>query len=353
VVARLSSMAPIFDAYDVHYAGSKDGAEVYTGVVDPKWSVGRILYGGYVFGLIIEACTKHQEKHSPMQGDPVQLSSHFLVSPGLVPYEVHIRTLKSGRSYTNIYAEFRQEGKLRVTTLALFGDLTVTPERSLGYHVEIPSPYARRIPLFTHPALIEKPKPGVEILEAVINFGDELQTVIDPAWPSRNAPAVRETFFEHPAGGNASEKMGGGGADEGRWVELTPSARGSDHSILRPSFWPIISDLVYSFPMLLGKPAHWNPTMTWTITFYGKIPPRSKDRSDTTTGLYTRAESMVDPDSRQLLVTEWWTAPSDLAQGKVEEGWRERQVCLASSEQVAIVIPPEAQRKKTQVLPKL
>lgn len=33
-------MAPLFDTYDVHYAGSKDGAEVYKGNVDPKWSIG-------------------------------------------------------------------------------------------------------------------------------------------------------------------------------------------------------------------------------------------------------------------------------------------------------------------------
>ena len=33
-------MAPLFDAFDIHYAGSKDGSEVYKGKVDPKWSIG-------------------------------------------------------------------------------------------------------------------------------------------------------------------------------------------------------------------------------------------------------------------------------------------------------------------------
>lgn len=186
-----------------------------------------------------------------------------------------------------------------------------------------------------------------------MDFGDKFQTVIDPTWPSRNAPEVREAFFDHSARGISSEKIGGGGADEGRWIELAPSVRGPDHNILRPSFWPVIADLTHSYPVLLGAPLHWNPTMTWTVTFYGKIPPRSKDRSDTTTGLYTHAKSMVDPDSRQLLVTEWWTAPSNLGEGKVEEGWRERQVCLASSEQAAIVIPPDAERKKIKTQPRL
>jgi len=64
---------------------------------------------GYIFGLIIEACTKHQEKNKPTQADPVQLSAHFLMGADLVPYEVHTKTLKSGRSYTNICAEFFQE----------------------------------------------------------------------------------------------------------------------------------------------------------------------------------------------------------------------------------------------------
>ena len=79
----------------------------------------RELYGplissppGYIFGSIIEACTKHQEKNKPTQGDPVQLSAHFLVGADLVPYEVHVKTLKSGRSYTNLHAEFFQEASL-------------------------------------------------------------------------------------------------------------------------------------------------------------------------------------------------------------------------------------------------
>ena len=51
------------------------------------------------------------------------------------------------------------------------------------------------------------------------------------------------------------------------------------------------------------------------ITFYGRIPPHSEDRSDTTTELYTHAKSVVYPDSRRLLMTEWWTSPSNLGEG--------------------------------------
>ena len=144
----------------------------------------------------------------------------------------------------------------------------------------------------------------------------------------------------------------GWGADEGRWIELAPSARGSDRNILRPSFWPVIADLTQSYPILLGESVHWNPTMTWTVTFYGRIPPHSEDRSDTTTGLCTHAKSVVDQNSRQVFVIEWWGPPSNPGEGKVKEGWREKHVRMALSERATSIIPPDAERKRTQTQPK-
>ena len=67
---------------------------------------------GYTSGLIIEAYTKRQEENEPTQGDPVQPQAHFFVGAGLVSYKIHVRTLKSGRSYTNLWAEFFQEVSL-------------------------------------------------------------------------------------------------------------------------------------------------------------------------------------------------------------------------------------------------
>ena len=144
----------------------------------------------------------------------------------------------------------------------------------------------------------------------------------------------------------------GWGADEGRWVELATSARRLDDNILRSSFWSVIADFTHSYAMLLGGPVHWNPTVTWTVTFYGRVPPLSEDRSGTTTGLYARADSVVDPDSRQVLVTEWWGSPSNPGEGEVKEGWREKQVRMALSERVTRIIPPDAERKRTQTQPK-
>jgi hypothetical protein len=114
---------------------------------------------------------------------------------------------------------FNHPGKRRVTALALFCDLTVTPERSSGCHIEITSPYARRTPLFAHPAFIKNLRPGTDILEAMVNSSDEIQIITDPAWPSRNAP-------EHPTKDNKTEKIGGRGVDEGQWTNLLPAPGG-------------------------------------------------------------------------------------------------------------------------------
>ena len=71
------------------------------------------ISSGYALGLIIEACTKYQEKHKANHADPVQVSCHFIASPDIVPYQVHIKTLKPGRSYTNLYAEFTQNVRMQ------------------------------------------------------------------------------------------------------------------------------------------------------------------------------------------------------------------------------------------------
>ena len=135
-------------------------------------------------------------------------------------------------------------------------------------------------------------------------------------------------------------------------VTISDTSQGSDDNIFRSSFWSVITDLTQSYPILLGGPVHWNPAVTWTITFYGRIPPHSEDRSDMTMGLYTHAKSAVDQNSRQVFVTEWWGSANNLEKGKVKEGWREKQVRMALPERVTSIIPSDAERKRTQTQPK-
>ena len=166
-----------------HLAGFWLGASALCvsllGIGKLKSTLHILISSGYALSSIIEAYTKHHEKHKANHADPVQFSCHFIASPDMVPYKVHIKTLKPGRPYTNLYAEstltvriqplFRKhewsniketkspvsQEKPRLVALALYGDLAVTPHRSHGHNVAIPSPYSRRVPLFTRPSLIE------------------------------------------------------------------------------------------------------------------------------------------------------------------------------------------------------
>lgn len=126
---------------------------------------------------------------------------------------------------------------------------------------------------------------------------------------------------------------------------ITPSAKGPENIVLRAALHQLTLDLTHSYPEILGMGKGWNPTMSWVTTFYGKVHSLSEGHSQTTAGLYTRVKSTVGPDSRQLLVTEWRTAPSGVAEGRIEEGWREEQICVATSEQVAIAVPQNVEMK--------
>ena len=54
---------------------------------------------------------------------------------------------------------------------------------------------------------------------------------------------------------------------------------------------------------------------------------------------------MVGSD-RQRSAIEWWIVPSDAADGTVEDGWKEKQICTATSEQVSIVVLPNIKMKQ-------
>ena len=61
-----------------------------------------LISSGYAPRLIIEAFARNIKKDTKSTtADPVQISCHFIAS-------LHIKTLKSGRSYTNLCAEFFQ-----------------------------------------------------------------------------------------------------------------------------------------------------------------------------------------------------------------------------------------------------
>ena len=61
---------------------------------------------GYVLALLVDACVQYQSNTG--HRDPLHVTAHFLRSTAVSPFEVEIRTLKTGRGFTNITAELVQ-----------------------------------------------------------------------------------------------------------------------------------------------------------------------------------------------------------------------------------------------------
>lgn len=150
-------MAPLIDAISVQRdpngPGPQEDRSVYRGTVDGTWTVaayacfiysshtqinirfirllkcstGRyvvflstyrgFLYilpvtlpcTGYALGLVIQACMEHQRERSSPHRDPIHVTAHFLRSTAVAPFKVHVRTLRTGRGYSNILAELKQK----------------------------------------------------------------------------------------------------------------------------------------------------------------------------------------------------------------------------------------------------
>lgn len=46
------------------------------------------------------------------------------------------------------------------------------------------------------------------------------------------------------------------------------------------------------------------------------------------------------------MYTEVWTAPSNIGEGEEVQGWRDKQVCLAVSTQMALTVSMEVNARK-------
>jgi hypothetical protein len=114
------------------------------------------------------------------------------------------------------------------------------------------------------------------------------------------------------------------------------------------------------FPNILprlvnGKlPRSWFPTVTLSIEF--KFPLSQSNLASSapeshTLGIYTASRFVNGPQGRHDIYVELWTAPGEIGDGKpVDEGWREKQRCLAIAHQMALVVPFEANTKKANKL---
>jgi hypothetical protein len=84
----------------------------------------------------------------------------------------------------------------------------------------------------------------------------------------------------------------------------------------------------------------WYPTMAIAIEFKSPIPS-SPCYAPRTVGLYSSGRFINDPQGRHDAYVEIWTAP----EGRETEGWRDKQVCLAVSSQMALTVHMEVNRR--------
>jgi len=319
-------MAPLTQALQVSFEStSNDGTAHYRCDLDPTWAIVAIPQGGYSLGVIVEACIRYQSNSSHV--DPIHVSAHFLRATNTAVGQVQVKLLKSGKTFTNLLAELVQQGTTRITAHLIFGDLSPS-QSGLAALLAPPSPYARRLPLHSHPSVgfVVKP-PWTSKME--------VQGIIDAVLLSQNDP-------NSPARTTA-ESVGGGGVKWGAWFELT-----NKDDKLTTSSMAFFCDSFINMPELLPKSepgsgvgkTSWFPTITMTIEFKTRIPS-SDNYSPRTVGLYTESRFQNDPEGRHNTRMEVWTAPSEIGRGEIAKGWRDNQYCIAIADQMALMLPVE------------
>lgn len=83
--------------------------------------------------------------------------------------------------------------------------------------------------------------------------------------------------------------------------------------------------------------------MVFSLEFKAQIPD-DPEMSKRTLGLYSRATFMNE--GRHDAYVEIWTAPSNLGEGIIKEGWRDKQICLGIATQTALIVPVSVNQKK-------
>jgi hypothetical protein len=76
------------------------------------------MQSGYVLALIVDACMHYQS--STAQPDPIHVTAHYLRTTSVSHFEVHIRTLKTGKGFSNIVADLIQKASTTTSTARAF-----------------------------------------------------------------------------------------------------------------------------------------------------------------------------------------------------------------------------------------
>lgn len=233
-------------------------------------------------------------------------------------------------------------------THVIFGTNEPGPNDNPSLVLDPPSPYARRLPLYTHPS---------EGKTRDVHYAMKFQKWMK--W-TEEKDILDKNNVDSPTRTNSST-IGGGGLEWGTWFEFT----NKDERITTP-YLAFLADIFSNTPSLLPKSergdlqtrlVHWSqyyqstdinshgfcswfPTMTMAIEFKNKIK-KSPKHSDRTVGIYSCGRFINPPQGRHEIYCEVWTAPSNIGEGSPSANWRDEQVCLAVATQMALVVPME------------
>lgn len=109
---------------------------------------------GYALGLIVDAALQAQAR--TLHPDVCHCTAHFYRSALCKAYTVRIRRERVGKGFTNLIGELVQDDTVRITAHMVFTTLPSAPSPQLptptSQTLTQPSPYARLIPLKTHPS---------------------------------------------------------------------------------------------------------------------------------------------------------------------------------------------------------
>ncbi|KAF8636037.1 hypothetical protein AX15_000194 [Amanita polypyramis BW_CC] len=329
-------MAPFHKAVSVRPSttGSNRGNfKAYTGNIDSGWSASAVPNGGYVLALLVEACIQHQS--ATIHKDPIHVTAHYLRATSSAPFEIQVRMVKNGKRFTNLAAELMQKGEIRVATHMVFGTNAPFPTQRMRFTIDPPSPYARQIPLHDHPS-----KATPVALRDEYRFSQYVKVTTDPVIEAKNATDSPTRTTE--------STVGGGGLEWGGWLEFLDK----DERITSPSM-AFLVDVFENVVRLLPKEVRgglhgsWFPTMVLSLEFKSPIPPPASDvHAARTVGIYSVGRFVNDPDHRHDSYVEVWTAPSNIGEGAEAEGWRRKQVCLATATQMSLTVPVEVNERK-------
>lgn len=309
--------------------------------IDDEWMVLTVPNGGYILGLVIQACTLLQEG-SP-QPEPLYLSSQFLGSTSVGPCTIIVSRVKSGKSYVNLTAKLVQKGRTNFHCQLLYGKLSVAkhpygsfPATRNQLTLAHPSGLSRRCPISIHPS-----KCSTTPFERPYTFKKHLIQAIDPYYVAK---MERLASLEH-AGNAESGDLGGGIFEWGGWYEMV-----DEGDIITP---PLISFLGDVSPLLLPQSIAakrevpmWVPTLGLSIDFKYHVPAPGEiipGIAKRTVGIFFTSKFLIE--GRHDVTAEIWTAPSAIGQGVEEPGWQDRMFCMALVNQSATSAPAEMNLK--------